>query len=148
MGVLSSKSQTRGEPTVHNESIQQAHLTACSLNHTMPQRDTVAGVAWLRSETSNRMRMFGDRERRSPLGNVSILLSSNTLQRSSVRPRQRAVKRKHRPVQVFGPLRVDVTVEDDPVVAALLAALIVDDLRTDAVVRSRPTNRRCRPCAR
>ena len=52
--------------------------TTSSLNHTVPQRLTEAGVAYFRFSTSNRIRTLGGSERRSPVGSVSSLLSSRT----------------------------------------------------------------------
>mmetsp|Transcript_5274 Transcript_5274/g.16962 ORF Transcript_5274/g.16962 Transcript_5274/m.16962 type:complete len:370 (-) Transcript_5274:222-1331(-) len=47
-------------------------------NQSMPQRETVAGVACARSSTSKRMRTVGGRASRSPLGRVSTRLSSSS----------------------------------------------------------------------
>ena len=60
-----------------------SEVTVSSLNHTMPHRLTVASVAYFRFSTSNMMRTFEGRLRRSPLGKVSNLLSSRTLFRFS-----------------------------------------------------------------
>mmetsp|Transcript_98082 Transcript_98082/g.299850 ORF Transcript_98082/g.299850 Transcript_98082/m.299850 type:complete len:346 (+) Transcript_98082:6210-7247(+) len=52
--------------------------TTSSANHTIPQRETVANVAYLSVSTSNMIRTCGGIAKRSPLGRVSILLSSKT----------------------------------------------------------------------
>mmetsp|Transcript_44665 Transcript_44665/g.112583 ORF Transcript_44665/g.112583 Transcript_44665/m.112583 type:complete len:249 (+) Transcript_44665:283-1029(+) len=60
-----------------------SNVSVSSLNQIMPQRDTVASVAYLRSCTSNITRTLLGSARRSPLGSVRILLSSSTLFRFS-----------------------------------------------------------------
>jgi hypothetical protein len=60
-----------------------AAVRVSSLNHTMPQRLTVASVAYLRSCTSKKMRMLGGSARRSPFGSVRSLLSSSSAFRFS-----------------------------------------------------------------
>mmetsp|Transcript_125260 Transcript_125260/g.362413 ORF Transcript_125260/g.362413 Transcript_125260/m.362413 type:complete len:269 (-) Transcript_125260:5014-5820(-) len=52
--------------------------TTSSANQTMPQRETVARVAYFKVSTSNMILTFGGMASRSPLGSVSNLLSSNT----------------------------------------------------------------------
>mmetsp|Transcript_3031 Transcript_3031/g.8554 ORF Transcript_3031/g.8554 Transcript_3031/m.8554 type:complete len:247 (-) Transcript_3031:6595-7335(-) len=52
--------------------------TLSSLNHTIPQRETVAGVACARLSTSSTMRTLLGIPKRSPEGSVNSLLSSKT----------------------------------------------------------------------
>mmetsp|Transcript_13734 Transcript_13734/g.31762 ORF Transcript_13734/g.31762 Transcript_13734/m.31762 type:complete len:221 (-) Transcript_13734:5376-6038(-) len=65
---------------LHQVWITGAQPTAADGTHTMPQRETVAGEATLRSSTSNSMRIVTPLSlMRSPLGRHSVRLSSSTV---------------------------------------------------------------------
>ncbi|KAG5457676.1 MAG: hypothetical protein BJ554DRAFT_2250, partial [Olpidium bornovanus] len=75
--------------------------TTASLNHTMPQRLTVARVAYRSVSTSNIMRTFGGSASLSPLGSI------------------------------LDPFRINVAVKNNPVPFRTLASHVVHDLSQD-----------------
>src|SRR5271170_6988962 len=94
--------------------------TISPLNHTIPQRLTVAGVAYLSVSTSNMIRTDGGRLSRSPLGRVSILLSSKTLIGL-------VINEIDVPVEILHPDRVNITIKNNPVSFLAFSPNIVDD---------------------
>jgi len=67
-----------------NPSKTVAYPRSCGDTYTIPHLDTVAGDALLRFSTSNTNLTFSVIAIRSPLANVRILLSSNTVLRFSI----------------------------------------------------------------
>ena len=80
-----SRSLTTGSARRHSSVCcsRSAVATVSCDSHTVPQRDTEAGVANFRFSTSNRMRTLPGSDSRSPVGSVSSRLSSSTLFRFS-----------------------------------------------------------------
>mmetsp|Transcript_1997 Transcript_1997/g.5251 ORF Transcript_1997/g.5251 Transcript_1997/m.5251 type:complete len:236 (-) Transcript_1997:3534-4241(-) len=70
------KSSFRNDDIIYSRFI--SGVMVLSLKKTIPHLDTVAGVAKFRLSTSRMIRMLLGIPRRSPLGSVSILLSSKT----------------------------------------------------------------------
>ena len=83
----------RGSIRCSSVSMSMEGVTRLSANHTMPQRDTVARVACLKSDTSNNNRTLSGMGRRSPLGRVSSLDSSDGAGRGNKRGREKEVRR-------------------------------------------------------
>ncbi len=110
-------------------------LRTSSLNQTIPQRDTVASVAYFRSCTSNMTRTCVTRASSASSSSSS---SSDSIVRSaapyvrrqaetlSVGKRQEFVVVQHR-VQILHPLRIHVSVEDDPLTLLQLSTNVIDD---------------------